>query len=122
MFRILVIDDEELTRRVVDVMLKSAGYDTVLAVDGNDGLQQFAKQHFDLVICDIFMPNKEGIETLRELRKLDAAVPIIMISSNAPSISFWGTVHTDYLIMAKALGASRTIEKPFNYLQLVRVV
>ena len=53
MFRILVIDDEELTRRVVDVMLKSAGYDTVLAVDGNDGLQQFAKQHFDLVICDI---------------------------------------------------------------------
>jgi two-component system, chemotaxis family, chemotaxis protein CheY len=120
--RVLVIDDEERMRCVVDIILKNAGHDTVLAVDGNDGLQQFAQHRFDLVLCDIFMPNKDGFETLRELRRLDPAVPIIMMSSNAPSISFWGIAHTDYLEMAKAFGASRTIEKPFRYSQLVRLV
>ena len=109
-------------RRVVDVMLKNAGHDTVLAVDGNDGLQKFERQRFDLVVCDLFMPNREGIATLRELRRLDPAVPIIMMSGHAPSATLWGTKHMDYLAMAKALGATRTINKPFNYSQLLRLV
>ena len=122
MARVLVIDDEERTRCVVDIMLKNVGHDTVLAIDGNDGLRQFAQRRFDLVICDIFMPTKEGFETLRELRCLDPAVPIIMMSSNVPSISFWGMAYTDYLGMSKAFGATRTIEKPIRYSQLIRVV
>jgi CheY-like chemotaxis protein len=119
---VLVIDDDEDVRRVVEVMLKNAGHDAVLAVDGNDGLRHFQQQHFDLVICDVFMPNKEGIETLKELRQLDPVVPIIMMSGGAPTAHFWGVTHGGYLAMAEALGATRTIEKPFKYLHLIRLV
>jgi CheY-like chemotaxis protein len=122
MARVLVIDDEEDVRRVVHIMLKNAGHDTVLAMDGNDGLRQFQQQRFDLVICDVFMPNREGIATLRELRRLDPGVPIIMMSATAPSAHLWGTSHVDYLAMAKALGATRTIEKPLKHSQLLRLV
>jgi DNA-binding response OmpR family regulator len=112
---VLVIDDEEEVRRVVEVMLKNAGHDVVLAVDGNDGLRQFRQRHFDLVICDVFMPNKEGIATLQELRRLNSTVPVIMMSGVAPTTA-------DYLAMARSLGATRTIQKPFRYSQLRRVV
>ena len=122
MARVLVIDDEEDIRRVFDVMLKNAGHDAVLAVDGHDALQQFERQHFDLVICDLFMPNKEGIETLRELRRLNPAVPVVMMSSGIESASYLGLAQVDYLAMANGLGATRTIEKPFKYSQLVTLV
>jgi DNA-binding NtrC family response regulator len=119
---VLVIDDEKDVRRVVEVMLKNAGHDAVQAVDGNDALRQFRRQHFELVICDVFMPDKEGIETLKELRELDPTVPIIMMSGEAPTAYFWGATHRDYLAMAKAMGATRTLEKPFKYSQLIRLV
>jgi two-component system, chemotaxis family, chemotaxis protein CheY len=119
---VLVIDDEEDARRVVEVMLKNAGHDAVLAVDGNDGVRRFRQQRFDLIICDVFMPDKEGIETLKELRQLDPVVPIVMMSGGAPTAYFWGATHRDYLAMAEALGATRTIEKPFKYSQLIKLV
>jgi len=122
MARVLVIDDEEEVRRVVEVMLKNAGHEAVLAVDGNDGLRRFQQQHFDLVICDVFMPDKEGIETLKELRQLDPVVPIVMMSGGAPTVYFWGATHRDYLAMAETLGATRTIAKPFRYSQLIKLV
>jgi DNA-binding NtrC family response regulator len=122
MARILVIDDEEDVRRVVDIMLKNAGHDAVLARDGNDGLRRFQEQRFDLVVCDVFMPNKEGIATLGELRCLDPVVPVIMMSGAAPSATLWGTPQVDYLAMAKALGATRTIEKPLKHSRLVKLV
>ena len=122
MARILVIDDEEDIRRVVDVMLTNAGHNVVLAVDGNDALKKFGQQRFDLVVCDLFMPNKEGIATLRELRRLDPTLPVIMMSGDMPSTSYLGMAHVDYLAMAKALGATQTIEKPFKYSKLMRLV
>ena len=122
MARILVIDDEEDVRRVVEVMLKNAGYESVLAVDGNDALRQFQQQHFNLIICDVFMPDKEGIATLQDLRRVDPVVPIVMMSGAAPTAHFWGATHMDYLAMTEALGASRTIEKPFRYSQLISLV
>ena len=122
MARILIVDDEEEMRRVIDIMLKQAGHDTALAVDGHDALQQFRRHRFDLVVCDIFMPNKEGLATLREMRGLDPAVPVIMMSGGAPSTSYLGVERADYLEMAKRLGATRTIKKPFKYSQLTRLV
>jgi CheY-like chemotaxis protein len=83
MARILIVDDEEEMRRVIDIMLKHAGHDTASAEDGHDALLQFRQQRFDLVICDIFMPNKEGLATLRELRRLNPTVPVIMMSGGA---------------------------------------
>ena len=120
--RILIVDDEEEMRRAINIMLKHSGHVTALAVDGHDALQQFGQQRFDLVICDIFMPNKEGIATLRELRRLNPAVPVIMMSGGAPSTSYLGMERADYLEMAKRLGATRTIKKPFKYSQLIRLV
>ena len=120
MAHVLVIDDEEDVRRVIDLILKNAGHNAVLAIDGQDALRQFKRQHFDLVICDLFMPNKEGIATLRELRRLDPSVPVIMMSGGMPSSR--GVAEVDYLAMAEALGATRTIEKPFKYSKLVRLV
>jgi CheY-like chemotaxis protein len=119
---VLVVDDEEEVRRVVEVMLKNAGYDVVLAVDGNDALRQFSQRHFDLVICDVFMPNKEGMETLKELRQFNPIVPVIMMSGVAPTTHRWGTTTANYLAMATSLGATRTIQKPFRYLQLVTLI
>jgi CheY-like chemotaxis protein len=122
MARVLVIDDEETARHILDVMLKSAGHDAVLAVDGRDGLQRFEQQQFDLVICDLFMPNKEGIATLRELRRLDSTVPVIMMSGGMASVPYLGIAHVDYLMIAEAFGATRTLEKPFTYSQIIRLV
>jgi CheY-like chemotaxis protein len=120
--RILIVDDEEGMRRAIDIMLKHAGYGTALAVDGHDALHQVGQQRVDLVICDIFMPNKEGIATLRELRRLNPTVPVIMMSGGAPTTSYLGLEHADYLAMAKRFGATRTIKKPFRYAQLIRLV
>ena len=122
MARILIVDGEEEVRRVLDIMLKHVGHETALAVDGHDALRQFGRQRFDLVICDVFMPNKEGIATLRELRRLNPALPVIMMSGGAPSTSYLGIVRAGYLKMAKRLGATRTINKPFKYSQLIRLV
>jgi len=85
-------------------------------------LRQFEQQRFDLVICDIFMPNLDGIATLRELRRLASALPVIMMSGGATRTFIWETAHMDYLAMAQGLGATRTIEKPFRYSQLIRLV
>ena len=73
--RILVIDDDELVRGTISIMLEGAGYDVALAANGQEGLRRFADEAFDLVICDIFMPIMEGFETLRELLVAVATVP-----------------------------------------------
>jgi hypothetical protein len=56
------------------------------------------------------------------LRGLDPAVPVIMMSGGAPTAYSWGTTHRDYLAIAEAFGATRTIEKPFKYSQFIRLV
>ena len=84
MARILVIEDDELVRATVKRMLEDGGHAVDVAVDGIDGIRQFCGAPFDLVICDVFMPNKNGIETLRELRQINTDVPIIMMSAGIP--------------------------------------
>lgn len=121
--RILVIDDDEMVRGTIKAILERAGHEVVLAVDGDDGLQQFQRQVCDLVLCDIFMPNKEGIATLRELRHLDAAVPVITMTGGSPSAGRTGpSAYADYLNMSTMLGATRTLHKPFRANELVSLV
>jgi len=120
--RILVIDDDDMVRGTIKAILERAGHEVTLAVDGEDGLRQFQRQSCDLVVCDIFMPNKEGIATLRELRQLDAAVPVITMTGGSPSAGRTGPSDSDYLTMSTLLGATRTIHKPFRASELIALV
>jgi CheY-like chemotaxis protein len=121
MARILVIDDDELIRGTVEAILASAGHETALAVDGEDGIRQFRRQRFDLVLCDVFMPQKEGLETVREIRQLSTDTPIISMTGSLPA-SDGGRLDPDFLRMSGALGATRTIAKPFRPRELLALV
>jgi CheY-like chemotaxis protein len=121
--KILVIDDDDMVRGTIKAILERAGHDVTLAIDGEDGLRQFQREPFDLVVCDIFMPHKEGIATLRELRDLDAAIPVITMTGGSPGGSRAGpTAYADYLNMSTLLGATRAIHKPFRASELITLV
>ena len=66
---ILVIEDHDDTRDVLDMLLRTEGYEVTLAVDGLDGLEKYRQRPADIVLVDIFMPRKNGIDTIRELTR-----------------------------------------------------
>ena len=108
MARILVIDDDEIMNDMVIQMLSKAGYDAEGAKDGNSGLELLESKPFDLIITDIVMPDKEGLETIFEIRSKNKTIPIIAISGG-------GKISPEqYLHMAQQLGADYTFQKPFN--------
>ena len=116
MARILVIDDEELVRFTVKQALEKAGHEVVEAADGNDGIEIYRQSPVDLIITDIIMPQKEGVETIVELRREDPDVKIIAIFGGGR------TGNTDYLEMAKKFGARRVLRKPFGRQELLAAV
>jgi CheY-like chemotaxis protein len=114
---ILVIDDYEPFRASVKDLLEANGYHVAEAMDGEDGIRQFQSQTFDLVLCDVFMPRKEGMETIRDLRQLSQDTPIISVTGRRDAFE------TDFLRMTRELGATRAITKPFEadeFLALVK--
>jgi len=104
--KILLIDDEDLVRYSLKSVLENAGHQVVEAENGVDGLSKVPGQSFDLVITDIIMPEKEGVETIIEMKTKFPALPVIAISGGGPD------GYTGYLETAKALGADRILEKP----------
>ena len=117
MARILIIDDDDQFRTMLRKMFEKAGYvDIEEANDGAVGMKIFRQRPFDLVITDIIMPDKEGIETIMETRKDFPAIKIIAMSGG-------GKIGPDnYLVMAGHLGAGRTLAKPFQQSELVNAV
>lgn len=116
MSRILVIDDDPNIRQMLHHMLEREGFEVATASNGNEALALFRSQPADLVITDIIMPEKEGIETIRELKSDFPDAKIIAISGG-------GRVGpSDYLKMAKLLGAQRTISKPFDRSEMLAAV
>lgn len=107
MARILIIDDEAGIRETLAVLLEEEGHRIDLAANGFDAMDVFKENSPDLVICDIMMPEKGGLETIIELRKLKPDVKIIAISGIARvgprKILDWAT----------KIGAHRTFSKPF---------
>ena len=81
MFEILVIDDDKNTRRLMNAILLGAGYTPVLAEDGEKALEIYNTHHVDMVIADIMMPNLDGYEFTKILRKSNQDIPIIMVSA-----------------------------------------
>ena len=80
MAKILLIDDDEGMRRWTSYFLNKAGHDASTAEDGQPGIELARKTDFDLVITDIFMPEKEGLETIMELKKEHPHLPIVAMT------------------------------------------
>lgn len=108
MARILVIDDDDELRTVLRVALEVAGHQVREAADGAQGIKTFQQWPAELILCDVVMPEKEGLETIRELRRRWADVKIVAMSGGA----FGGTM--DFLPLAKKFGAARILKKPFD--------
>lgn len=116
MQKILIIDDESHILLMLKKMLEHYGYEIEMAINGVEGISLFKKTKPDLVITDIIMPEKEGLETIREMRRIKKDLKIIAMSGG-------GKVSADnYLEIAKIFGASRMIAKPFTKHEMVSTV
>jgi len=108
MARVLLIDDDDAFRAMLRLTLTHFGHTVIEARNGREGLDLFPDANADLVITDIVMPEKEGLEVVMELKKRQPAAKIIAISGGTRNRS------SCYLHIAKALGASKVLEKPFS--------
>ena len=116
MRRILIIDDDHHILLMIKKMLERAGFKVELASNGNKGLELLKRMPVDLVITDIIMPEKEGLETIREMKRLRSDLKIIAMSGG-------GRISSDnYLETARVFGATRVLGKPFSQKQMVSAV
>jgi DNA-binding NtrC family response regulator len=116
MARILIIDDDEQMRLMLQQMLTRAGHRVDPAANGLEGLALYRSHPADLIITDLIMPEKEGLETIIEFRREFPLAKIIAISGGGRVGSM------DFLPLARRLGAARTLAKPFEREQLVEAV
>lgn len=116
MIKILVIDDDESMREVLRLMLQSLKLQVIEAANGVAGLALFCAHKPNLVITDILMPEKDGIETVREIRMIDPDARIIAISGGGDG------KYPNPLALAKKLGATDALQKPIRRDQLIGAV
>ena len=114
--RILVIEDDEGLRKMLSVSLEGAGYAVTQAPDGKDGLASLRKTPVDLVLTDLVMPGKEGLETILEIRRTQPHLKIIAMSGGSR------TGMRDNLTMAKNFGANLVFSKPFSLAVIMKAV
>lgn len=117
MARVLVIDDSATVREMVRTTLEPAGYEVLQAADGRFGVEVQRALACDLVITDIIMPEKEGLETILELRREWPGLVIIAVSGGTAILD-----KGDLLAAARSFGAAQTITKPFTARQLLDTV
>jgi len=116
MAHILIIDDEDMVRLTLRKILEQAGHSVTEAADGNLGLEAFKARPPDLVITDIIMPGKEGIETIIEIKRENPDMKIIAISGG-------GRIgNLDFLAVAGQLGANEVLSKPFQRNDVVTLI
>ncbi|MBL4868360.1 MAG: response regulator [Pseudomonadales bacterium] len=115
MSRILVVDDSVSIRQLASFTLKSGGFDTIEADDGQDALSKASSEQFDLILTDRNMPNMDGIQLTRELRACDnyKFTPILMLTTESEK---------DKKVEGKEAGVTGWIVKPFNPDTLIAVI
>lgn len=116
MARILIIDDDDAVRASIRDFLEIHDHTTVELSDGSQAVSTHKDTPVDLVVTDIFMPGKEGMETIVDLNRSAPNLPIIAISGTKP------TSGGDYLSMANRLGAKFVLGKPFSMSELIMCV
>lgn len=108
MARILIVDDQDLVRRSMRLWLEQVGHDVEEAADGALGLRLLRRTLFDLIVTDIFMPNVEGLELVRHIRRQHPLMKIVVISGAA------AVGGVSMLDVARKFGADETVPKPFT--------
>jgi CheY-like chemotaxis protein len=113
MARILLIDDDPVLRRVITLALEGAGHYVQSYENARKGMQNLAKEAPDLIVTDIVMPEMDGLEMLRELRRRQPGLPVLAISGG-------GSFEPEaYLNVAQSFGATAVLAKPFRPAELV---
>ena len=107
--RILIIDDDENICKIVKLYLEKDGFEAVCAFDGKSGIENFMIQPPELVLLDIMMPDMDGMQVIKELRK-DSNVPVIMLTAKGETFD---------KVLALELGADDYIVKPFDPKELI---
>jgi CheY-like chemotaxis protein len=102
-----LVDDNQALRELLVESLQHSGYEVESAADGCAALKIYRQSSFDLVITDLVMPEKEGLETIIDLRKIQPKIKILAISGTA------------YLPLAGKLGATQLLSKPFTVSQIL---
>jgi len=116
MIRILIIDDESMVRFSLRRILEGVGYEIAEAENGREGVAMQTASPFDLILTDIIMPEKEGVETVIELKRDFPDVKIIAMSDGGR------TRNLDFLKLAQQFGADRIIAKPFAEEELLDAI
>jgi DNA-binding response OmpR family regulator len=113
---LLLVEDNPDIRRLVDRALKGAGYDVTSTPDGKAALRLLETTTFDIVLTDIVMPEMDGLELIRAVRKSNKATRIIGMSGGGRGSS------ENYLTLAENFGAESTLQKPFTIEELLAKV
>lgn len=116
MATILVIEDNSEIRNVLCVMLEKAGHEVRDSLNGEEGIEKYREWQADLVMTDLFMPKKAGIETISELMEINPEVKIVAMTAHGTEEQY------DFLRVAEALGAVATLDKPFSNKELLDIV
>jgi two-component system, chemotaxis family, chemotaxis protein CheY len=113
---VLVIEDDAGLRRLLRWQLEKGGHRVVEAPDGRAGIAEYKRERPDLVVCDLFMPEIDGLGVIQELRRFDPGARIVAVSGGGAKI------RGDFLEIARILGAVDTLAKPFGREDLLEAV
>jgi two-component system chemotaxis response regulator CheY len=114
--RILVADDDPSICRTLQIGLGKAGYEVLEARDGEEATRLWRESRVDLIIADIYMPNKSGLQLIMELRANNSTIPVIAMSDGGRNKNL------NPLSYSEVLGSVRTIAKPFSLEDMVAMV
>lgn len=117
MKKILIVDDDDLFREMLQEMVTREGYTVRVACNGQEGLEAVRSWSPDLLITDILMPEKDGIELITELQDQYQSLPIIAVSGGRRTISMEFNLES-----ARLIGVRATLAKPFSRKQLRKAI
>jgi CheY-like chemotaxis protein len=115
--RILVIDDDPLIQETLTIVLEDHGHAVVAAADGRQGLKELRQGGVDLIITDVLMPESDGLEVIRAVRKEFPRLRVVAMSGGSARLPGAGALH-----LAQLLGASALLAKPFNQADVLAAV
>jgi len=113
MAKVLVIDDEPNVRTLLDILLRSQGYDVILADNGWDGLLLYRQEHPDMIVLDLKMPGLDGVTVLKQIRSVDLTQPVIVLTGDS-------TPQTEREV--RALGVTEFIVKGSSFRLVVETL